>query len=247
MSDSCLAVGTLGSALSLLVELCVCIFTPICDRYAIFLLRLNFYQTSCMIFVWCWIFFISPFSPALPPQMPRRAVEVNILFCFCCDYFISTAALLIQPFSCRDGPMRDLCSCGGSHVLGKCSSLGASFFSELNPIKLHWDTKWRGTEEMNRSTDTSPAVLLASLNSTILPSPHCMHRSSHSLHECNCGETGAQFVIKVFLCNKSSGVRNKGRRKLALWQVSHAVSSCFVRGSLLSILLLWTYLEAVSI
>lgn len=136
MSDSCLAVGMLGSALSLPVELCICVFTPVCDGYAISLLRLNFYQTSCMIFVWCWIFLISPFSPALPPQMPRKAVEVNILVCFCYDYFISSTALLIQPCSCRDGPIRILCSRGGSHVLGKCSSLGASFFSELNPVKL---------------------------------------------------------------------------------------------------------------
>lgn len=99
---------------------------------------------------------------------------------------------------------------------------------------------------MNCSTDTS-TVLLASLNTTILPSPHYVRCSPHGLHECNCRETGAQFAVKVFLCNKSSGIRNKGRRKLTLWQVSHAMSSCFVSGSLLRSLLFWTYLETISI
>lgn len=136
MLDSCLAVGTLGSALALLIELCICIFIPICDGYTISLLRFNFYHTSCMVFVWCLMFFISPFSPALPPQMTRRATEVNSLFCFCYEYFVSTTALLIQLCSCGEGPMRNLCSCGGSHVLGRCSSLDASFFSELKPVKL---------------------------------------------------------------------------------------------------------------
>lgn len=70
---------------------------------------------------------------------------------------------------------------------------------------------------MNRSTDISPTALLASLNSAILPSPPYVQCSPHSLHECNCRETGAQLVVTIFLCNKSSGVRKKGKRKLTFW------------------------------
>lgn len=33
------------------------------------------------VFFWCWIFFTSLFSPALPLQMPGRAAKVNLLFC----------------------------------------------------------------------------------------------------------------------------------------------------------------------
>jgi len=51
MSDSVPTVRQLGSALSLLDELCICILTPICDGYAVFSLRLSFYQDSVMVFV----------------------------------------------------------------------------------------------------------------------------------------------------------------------------------------------------
>lgn len=86
-------------------------------------------------------------------------------------------------------------------------------------------------------------VSLASLNPRILPSPCCVHCSPHGLHECNCRETGMYFVVKVFLCNKSSGVKNKEQKKIILWQVSHTVSSCFISGSLLRSLFCWTYLR----
>lgn len=85
---------------------------------------------------------------------------------------------------------------------------------------------------MNRSMGASPTVLLASLNSTILPGPHYVRCLPRGLHERNCRETDAQFVVKVFLCNKSSDVRNKGRRRLVLWQASHATSACLVSGPL---------------
>lgn len=49
MSDSCLSVCTLGSAL-LCTELWICSFTPQCSGGAVSLLRLCFYQTSCLFF-----------------------------------------------------------------------------------------------------------------------------------------------------------------------------------------------------
>lgn len=61
--------------------------------------------------------------------------------------------------------------------------------------------------------EASSTVLLASLNPTMLRGPHYVHCSLHGLQKCNCRETGAHFVVKVFLCNKSSGVKNKGRKK----------------------------------
>lgn len=80
MSDSCLSVCTLGSALFLCTELYICSFTPKCSGEAISLLRL-FLSEFMHVFFWCWIFFISLFSPALPLQMPGRAVKVNLLSC----------------------------------------------------------------------------------------------------------------------------------------------------------------------
>lgn len=142
--------------------------------------------------------------------MPRGVLEVNILVCFCYDCFLSTTALFIWPCSCGGGHLRDLCCCGGSHAPGKCSSLGA-------PKPLCWDAECRGSKEVNCSMETSSTVLSASLNPTNLPSPHYVHCSPHGLHECNCRETGVHFVVKVFLCNKSSGVKKKGRRKTSFF------------------------------
>lgn len=79
MLDSGLMAGTLGSALALLAQLCL---HSICSGSSVSLL------SACVSFLWCWIF-ISPFPPALPAQVPRRTVGIDLHFCFCSDYCFS--------------------------------------------------------------------------------------------------------------------------------------------------------------